>query len=84
MAETVPSISKGSAAPEMKGLAGGGLAATKADTKIPVSLSADLKSEIQKIVTKYSANGTFLTPEEFAKFLSETQKVDSSENGKFS
>jgi hypothetical protein len=75
MTETVPTITKGSPAADMKGVAGSGLASMKSDYSVAVSLSPDLKSVIQMILKKYSSNGTTLAPAEFRKFLSEDQKV---------
>lgn len=82
MTETVPTITKGSSAADMKGVAGSGLASMKSDHSGPVSLSPDLKSVVfQTILKKYSANGTSLTPAEFKKFLSEDQKVSFKKDG---
>ena len=75
MVHKVPSVSKGRLAAKVKGLVGHGPATTKADTTVPVSLSSDLKTEIQKIIKKYAANRSTLTPEEFTKFLATEQKV---------
>jgi hypothetical protein len=75
MAETGPTVTKGSPAADMKGLAGSGLASMNSDHSVPASLSPDLKSVIHMILKKHASNGTFLTPAELKTFLSQDQKV---------